>query len=117
MATIPEVVAKFASTEGVLAVAAVGSDGLTISAEAGPGIDADDVAAIVPNLVKGCQSLGEIGQRGEFNCGAFEYSGGLAVVAMISAEAMLVVLTSPDTNIGPILYTVRRYRSALASLF
>lgn len=116
MATIPEVVAKFAQVDGVDVVAAVGTDGLTISAESRT-VDADDVAAIVPSLVRACTGLGEVSEHGDFNCAAVEFAGGVAVVANISPEAMIVVLTRPDTNIGPILYALRRYRSALAGLF
>ncbi len=45
-----------------------------------------------------------------------EFGGGLAVVSVLSADALLIVLVQPSTNVGPLLYDLRRHRSAIAGL-
>ena len=54
--------------------------------------------------------------RGEFDTGVLEFGAGLAVVAVLHADALLVVLVQPSTNVGALLYDLRRHRSAIAGL-
>ncbi len=39
-----------------------------------------------------------------------------AVVSVLNADALLVVLVRPSTNVGTLLYDLRRHRSAIAGL-
>jgi predicted regulator of Ras-like GTPase activity (Roadblock/LC7/MglB family) len=118
MPTIRELVQAIARREGVDAVVVVGRDGLPIdSASAdGTGIDAETVAAQLPAAVRGMTELGSAGGRGEFATGVLEFGGGLAVVAVLHSEALLVILVRPDTNIGTLLFDLRRHRTAIAGL-
>ena len=45
-----------------------------------------------------------------------EFGSGLAVVSVLSADALLVVLVRPATNVGALLYDLRRHRTAIAGL-
>jgi predicted regulator of Ras-like GTPase activity (Roadblock/LC7/MglB family) len=45
-----------------------------------------------------------------------EFDGGLAVVAVLHADALLVILVRPDTNVGTLLFDLRRHRTAIAGL-
>ena len=115
MATIREVVEALARRSGVDAVMVVGRDGLPIDSRATNGVDAENVAALLPSVINGLAQLGHAGGRGEF--GVLEFGSGLAVVSVLNADALLVVLVRPSTNVGALLYDLRRHRTAIAGLF
>jgi predicted regulator of Ras-like GTPase activity (Roadblock/LC7/MglB family) len=98
------------------AVVVVGRDGLPIDSRTGNGVDADNVAALLPAILNGLAQLGHAGRRGEFGSGVLEFGAGLAVVSVLNADALLVVLVRPATNVGALLYDLRRHRSAIAGL-
>src|SRR6266566_3181113 len=84
-----------------------------------PGVDAvvaDNVAALLPSVINGMAQLGQAGGRGDFGTGVLEFGSGLAVVSVLSADALLVVLVRPATNVGALLYDLRRHRTAIAGL-
>ncbi len=116
MATIRDVVEALSRRAGVDAVVVVGRDGLAIDSRARDGVDAENVAALLPSVINGMAQLGQAGGRGEFGTGVLEFGGGLAVVAVLSADALLVVLVQPSTNAGALLFDLRRHRSAIAGL-
>src|SRR5206468_12461375 len=116
MATIREVIEAFSRRPGVDAVVLVGRDGLPIDSHARNGVDPDNVAALLPSVINGMTQLGQAAGRGEFGTGVLEFGGGLAVVSVLNADALLVVLVQPSTNVGPLLYVLRRHRSAIAGL-
>jgi hypothetical protein len=60
--------------------------------------------------------LGAAGERGEFATGVLEFDEGLAVVAVLHADAMIVILVRPDINVGSLLFDLRRHRTAIAGL-
>jgi len=117
MATIRDVVQALARRPGVDAVLVVGRDGIQIDAHTGDGVDSDNVAALLPAIINGCNQLGAFGGRGDFGTGVLEYGRGLAVVSVLTGDALLVVLVRPETNVGGLLYDLRRHRSAIAGLF
>jgi len=115
MATIRDVVEALARRGGVDAVVVVGRDG-PIDARAADGVDAENVAALLPSVINGLVQLGQAGGRGEFGTGVLEFGSGLAVVSVLNADALLVVLVRSSTNVGALLYDLRRHRSAIAGL-
>src|SRR2546422_7589007 len=116
MATIRQSATRLARRGGVDAVVVVGRDGLPIDARAANGVDADIVAALLPSVINGLAQLGEAGGRGPFGTGVLEFGSGLAVVSVLNADALLIVLVRPSTNVGALLYDLRRHRSAIAGL-
>lgn len=116
MPTIRDVVEALGARAGVEAVLVVGRDGLPIDSRTADGMDAESVAALVPTVVKAMAELGQAGARGEFGTGVLEFGAGLAVVSVLNADALLVVLVRPSTNVGALLYDLRRHRSAIAGL-
>jgi len=115
MATIRDVVEALSRASGVDAVLVVGRDGLPIDSRAN-GIDADNVAALLPSAIKHMAQLGDAGARGDFNTAVLEFGKGLAVVAVLNADALLIVLVQPATNVGALLFDLRRHRTAIAGL-
>jgi predicted regulator of Ras-like GTPase activity (Roadblock/LC7/MglB family) len=116
MPTRRELVQAIARREGVDAVVVVGPDGLPIDSMSATGIDAEGLAALLPSVIRGMGELGASGARGEFATGVLEYSSGLAVTAVLHEDAMLVILVRPETNIGTLLFDLRRHRTAIAGL-
>jgi predicted regulator of Ras-like GTPase activity (Roadblock/LC7/MglB family) len=117
MATIRDVVEALGQRPGVDAVVVVGRDGLAIDSRARNGVDAESVAALLPSVVNSLAQLGQAGARGKLGAGVIEFGAGTAVVAVLHADALLVVLVRPGTNVGPLLYDLRRHRAAIAGLF
>jgi predicted regulator of Ras-like GTPase activity (Roadblock/LC7/MglB family) len=116
VATIRELVEAFGRRDGVDAVVVVGRDGLPIDAHSPNGIDSENLAALLPAVIKAMGELGTAGARGEFATAVLEFGHGLAVVAVLSADALLIILVRPATNIGSLLFDLRRHRSAIAGL-
>ena len=114
--TIREVVQALSRRSGVDAVLVVGRDGLPIDSHIANGVDGDSVAALLPSVISGMTQLGQAAGRGDFGTGVLEFGSGLAVVSVLNADALLVVLVSPSTNVGGLLYDLRRHRSAIAGL-
>lgn len=116
MATIRDVVEALSRRTGVDAVVVVGRDGLPIDSRTANGVDAENVAALLPSAIKHMAQLGEAAGRGEFGIGVLEFGRGLAVISVLHADALLVVLVQPATNVGGLLFDLRRHGSAIAGL-
>lgn len=116
MATIRDLIQALGAREGVDAVVVVGRDGLPIDSMSANGIDPENVAALLPAAIKGLQDLGQAGSRGDFGTAVLEFGRGLAVVSVLSVDALLIVLVRPSTNVGSLLFDLRRHRSAIAGL-
>ncbi len=95
MATIRDVVEALGRSGGVDAVVVVGRDGLPIDSRVANGV---------------------AGGRGDFTTAVIEFGRGLAIVAVLNAEALLIVLVQPATNVGALLFDLRRHRTAIAGL-
>jgi len=117
MATIRQVLEALARRSGVQAVVALGADGLPIDARGGDGLDPDGVAALVPAIVSACDEFGGASRRGRFTSGVFEFGDGLAVVSVLERGTTLAVLVAPRSEIGELLYDLKRYHTAIAALF
>lgn len=116
MPTIRDVVQALGQRDGVEAAIVLGRDGLPIDAHIGNGLDPEGVAALVPSVVAACGRLGKAAARGEFGTGVVEFGEGMVVIAAVSAEALLALVIRPETNIGSLLYELRRHREAIAGL-
>jgi predicted regulator of Ras-like GTPase activity (Roadblock/LC7/MglB family) len=116
MPTIRDVVQALGRREGVDAVIVLGRDGLTIDASIRDGLDADGLAALVPSIAASCSRLGAAASRGEFASTVVEYGAGLAVITVLTPEVLLSVLVQSGTNIGVLLYELKRHRTAIAAL-
>ena len=116
MAGLREIISGFAARPGVDAVVVVSADGLPIDHQAKNGLDVDAVAALTASLSQGARRLGRAAQCGDLTTGVLEYGDRLAVFAALGADNLLFILVSPSTNIGPLLYDLRRYGPNIAGL-
>ena len=116
MPTIRDLVATVRQFEGVDAAIVLGRDGLLIDSNAAAELDGEQVAAHVPSILQFCDELGAAARQGALQTAILELEQGMAVLAAMSAEVVLLVLLRPDANLGALLYDLRRHRASLAAL-
>jgi predicted regulator of Ras-like GTPase activity (Roadblock/LC7/MglB family) len=116
MPSIRDLVAAIRQREGVDAAIVLGRDGLLIDSQATPGLEADDIAARIPAIIGSADDFGSATRRGELLTAVLEHKNGLAIVSVLSGEAILLVLVSPRANIGQLLFELRRNREHIAAL-
>jgi predicted regulator of Ras-like GTPase activity (Roadblock/LC7/MglB family) len=113
--SIQDLVRALRTRDGVDAVVLLGRDGLVIDAPSAGDANAEGLAAIVPLAVGAAEELGMHAARGAVATMVLEYEHGVAIIAPIGADAILLVLTTlPET--GALLYELRRNRGRLATL-
>jgi predicted regulator of Ras-like GTPase activity (Roadblock/LC7/MglB family) len=116
MPSIRDLVAAIRQRDGVEAAIVLGRDGLLIDSHITAGLDAEDIAARIPAIIGAADDFGATTQRGELVTAVLEYAEGLAVVSVLSTEAILLVLVSPRANLGQLLFELRRNREHIAAL-
>jgi predicted regulator of Ras-like GTPase activity (Roadblock/LC7/MglB family) len=116
MAGIHDVVEALGRRDGVDAVIILGNDGLPIDSHVGDGADPEVLSALVPNVVQASEQLGHHSARGNLATGVLEFAAGYALILNLSADAKLLMLVRPRTNLGPLLYDLTRHRSEIAGL-
>jgi predicted regulator of Ras-like GTPase activity (Roadblock/LC7/MglB family) len=116
MANIRDLVAALRQREGVEAAIVLGRDGLLIDSQAIQGLNPEDLAARIPAIIGPADELGSAAARGEVMTMILEHQKGIAVVSVLSSEAILFVLVRPDASIGQLLYELRRNREHIAAL-
>lgn len=116
MANIRDLVAALRQREGVDAAIVLGRDGLLIDSQVVAGLDPEDVAARIPPIIGPADELGTASRRGEVVTVILEHRQGIAIVSVLSPEAILLVLVQPSANIGQLLYELRRNREHIAAL-
>jgi hypothetical protein len=116
MPTIQDLVAAIRQRDGVEAAVVLGRDGLLIDSQVVPGVDAEHVAAHVPSIIQFADEFGAAAQRGALQTAVLEFEHSVAVVSCLSPDAVLLVLVQPNTNLGQLLYELRRNRANIAAL-
>jgi predicted regulator of Ras-like GTPase activity (Roadblock/LC7/MglB family) len=116
MPSIRDLVSAIRRREGVDAAVVLGRDGLLIDSQSVPGMDADDLAANIPAIIAAADELGASVRRGALVTAVLEYGNGLAIVSVLNADVILVVFVHPETNVGPLLFELRRNREHIAAL-
>jgi predicted regulator of Ras-like GTPase activity (Roadblock/LC7/MglB family) len=116
MPGLREVVQHLADRDGVESVVVVSGDGLTIDHATQSGLDADSLAAMIPALTQTAGQVGAAASGGDLNNAVFEFGGRLLVLSALNDGNNLLVLTGVDTNIGALLYDLRKHRPAIAEL-
>lgn len=116
MTTIRDLVGALRQRDGVEAAVVLGRDGLLIDSQADATVDAETVAALVPSIVGAADDFGRQGARGSLTTAVLEYARGVAVISVLSADAILLVLARPGANLGALLFELRRHREHIAAL-
>mgnify|MGYP001446273724 FL=1 len=116
MPTIRDLVAAIRHREGVEAAVVLGRDGLLVDGQTVPDLDSERIAAHVPSILQCADELGSASARGALRTAVLEYEDGLAIVAAMSPDALLLVLARRTANLGQLLYELRRNRASIAAL-
>ena len=116
MATIRDLVGALRGRDGVDAAIVLGRDGLVIDGQSVPNIDVESIAALVPSIVSAADEFGRDSTHGNVTTVILEYTRGLAIVSVLSAEAVLLVLARTDANVGSLLFELRRNRQHISAL-
>jgi uncharacterized protein len=115
MATIRDLVGALRQRDGVDAAVVLGRDGLLIDSETTGSVNPESVAALVPSIVSAAEEFGTHGARGALTT-ILEYDRGFAIIALLSSDALLLVLAQPSANVGRLLFELRRNRENISSL-
>ncbi|HEU4642071.1 MAG TPA: roadblock/LC7 domain-containing protein [Gemmatimonadaceae bacterium] len=117
MPTIRDLVGALRQRDGVDAAVVLGRDGLLIDSETSPHVDAESVAALIPAIIAAADEYGAHDSRGSLATAILEYAqGSVAVISVLSSEAILLVLARPTANLGQLLFELRRNRENIAAL-
>jgi predicted regulator of Ras-like GTPase activity (Roadblock/LC7/MglB family) len=116
MATIRDLVGALRQREGVDAAVVLGRDGLLIDSQTTGSVNAESVAALIPSIVAAAEEFGTHASRGALTTAILEFEQGIAIVALLSSDALLLVLAQPSANVGRLLFELRRNRENISSL-
>jgi predicted regulator of Ras-like GTPase activity (Roadblock/LC7/MglB family) len=118
MPSIRELTATLRDRPGVQAVIVLGRDGLVIDSQAVPEVDVEGTAALVPSLLNAANILGQTGGRGELVTTVLEFdaSPDLAILAVLSADALLLLIVNEHADVGQLLWELRQNREQIAAL-
>jgi predicted regulator of Ras-like GTPase activity (Roadblock/LC7/MglB family) len=115
LTALGEVVRAFADRADVAAVVLLSADGLPIHAGGRRTLDVDSTAALAATFARQAGALAETTGLGQLETTVLEAAGGLAVLARIGAD-WLVVIPVEEADAGTLLYDLRCHRPALAAL-
>ena len=116
MPDLRDVVQSLAARPDVEAVVVVSNDGMPIDQAGRAGVDIDAIAALAATFTQSAQRLGEAASCAALICSVVEYADRMAVVRPLGPEGLLFVLAAPASNVGALLYDLRRHGPALATL-
>ena len=116
MPTIRDLVGAIRQREGVEAAVVLGRDGLLIDGQSVPNLDAEHVAAHIPSIISAADDFGRAAARGDLVTAILEHPKGMAIVSVLSQEAVLLVLVQPSANMAQLLFELRRNRGHIAAL-
>ena len=111
-----QLVDGLAARPDVAGAAVISGDGLVIEAALGTGADGDALAALTTTLVRNCGELGTAGGLGSLGAAVLEFASGPAVIGTLRDGASVVVLARDGSDLGELLYLLRRHRGAIADL-
>ena len=120
--TLTQLVEAIVQHEGVEAVLVIGRDGLLVDGRSGSvPVDLDALAAHLPRVLDAVTALGSAAGdgapgQGELVSTVMEFEQGLALAAVLSSDASLLVLLGRGANAAPLLYDLRRFRGRIASI-
>ncbi len=116
MAGLRDVVQGLAARPDVDAVVVLSSDGLPIDSAGRAQVDADAVSALAATFATGARRLGQAAQCDTLSATVLEFQDRLAVVRPLGNEGQLFILAPRSTNIGALLFELRRQAPDLATL-
>jgi predicted regulator of Ras-like GTPase activity (Roadblock/LC7/MglB family) len=105
---------QWSSRRTIRGAAVVSEDGLLVHDALGAAVDRDAVAALAVTVLRHAMQLGEAAAAGAVGCVVVELAEGPAIVAALDEFHSLVVLAEAGTDLGPLLFDIRREKPALS---
>ena len=116
MAGLREAVQGLAARPDVDAVVLVSGDGLLIDHAGRESSDPEAIAALAASFSQGARRLGQAARCDPLSAGVLEYGDRLAVIRALGSDNLLFILSTKATNVGQLLFDLRRQGPALAAL-
>jgi predicted regulator of Ras-like GTPase activity (Roadblock/LC7/MglB family) len=116
MQTIRELVTTISRWDGVDAAVVLGRDGLVIDARGADDVDSEQLAAHVPSLLAAAEEFAAAAERGALASAVLEYASGIVLISSLSEDVLLLAMLRPTSNVGELLFALRRDRPLHAAL-
>ena len=116
MQPLRSVLAALAERPDVLGAVVVSDEGLVIEAALPSGLDPDAVAALTAGAQRAVAALSATTDQGVPSETVVASPGGTSVLVRLPSNATLLLLASPEADLGHLLYELRRHSPALTAL-
>jgi predicted regulator of Ras-like GTPase activity (Roadblock/LC7/MglB family) len=109
MAQLRELLRELTTVQGIKSAVVVGRDGFVIDGVTeGTGLDADAVGAVISTGIGSSEVMGRELDVGAMTQGMVEYEGGLIVMALLGADAILAVVADLNANLGNVRFQIKK---------
>lgn len=116
MQPLRSVLMAFGERPDVAAAVVVSDDGLVVESSLPQHLDAEELAALTTSANRGVGDLAGAAQIGDLNQAVVDCSLGVLILQRLPNGATLLVLANPESDLGTLLYDLRRHAPALVSL-
>lgn len=105
----------FRIIDGVDLAAVVAMDGLLMESTARPGVDTEAICAVAANGLALSEALGREINKGSAEQLTLEYEDGVVLIAPLTPDAMLLVLTHGREHLGRLRFLAQKHYDAFVS--
>lgn len=116
MTPLRSVLAALAERPDVAGAAVMSDEGLVISSCLPDALDPDAVAAFTVSAHRALEALSGTVRHGALDEAVISSGGGAMVLVRLGAGAILLLLATPEGDLGNLLHEVRRHGPTLAAL-
>ena len=111
-----EILSGILETDGVKAVMIAGRDGLIISSVGIVDADMETIGAIASSGLGSSEALGSEAMVGDLEQLISQYKNGIAVIQLVTSEALLLLLATKDANLGMLRLAINRSKKPLKEI-
>jgi len=110
--SLQDLLSRLRRHEGVELAAAVANDGLLIESAARPGLEVEAIAAVASNGLALAEALGREIAKGGATRTILEYEQGLVLLEPLTADVMILLMTSTRDSLGRMRFLLNAHREA-----
>lgn len=111
-----EILKGILETDGVKAVMISGRDGLIISSVGTIDADTETLGAIASSGLGSSEALGVEAGIGELEQFISQYKSGIAIIQLVTSEAVLLLLATKDANLGMLRLAINKAKKPLMDI-
>ncbi|MEQ8189913.1 MAG: roadblock/LC7 domain-containing protein [Candidatus Eremiobacterota bacterium] len=111
-----EILKGILETDGVKAVMISGRDGLIISSVGTIDADTETLGAIASSGLGSSEALGAEAGIGELEQFISQYKSGIAIIQLVTSEAVLLLLATKDANLGMLRLAINKAKKPLMDI-